>query len=42
MGDIVKDGKMHFTLCTEKGKNNTFRYIYCVNLSFIEMTHEKV
>ena len=20
----LKDGKMHFTLCTEKGKNNTF------------------
>ena len=38
----LKDGKMHFTLCTEKGKNNTFRYIYFVNLSFIEMSHEKV
>ena len=38
----LKDGKMHFTLCTEKGKNNTSRYIYFVNLSFIEMSHEKV
>ena len=38
----LKDGKMHFTLCTEKGKNNTFRYIYFVNLSFIEMSYEKV